>query len=49
MSHGWSLSSQPRAHVIEALAGWGLTGVATFSFILHPYGCHPLALLACTL
>jgi hypothetical protein len=49
MSHEWSLSSQPRAHVTKALAGWGLSGVATFSSILRPYGRHPLALAACTL
>ena len=30
MSHGWSPSSRPRAHVAHGLVGW-VSGVATFS------------------
>jgi hypothetical protein len=27
----------------------GASGITTFSYILHPFGRQPLALLACTL
>ena len=43
----WMGPILPRPHVAQVLVGW-VRGVATFSSILHPYGCHPLALSTCT-